>query len=229
MLLVLIFVSELKAEPQMWRHRQVSQVLPLFHGSRSHRCWQTAETFGASTKRCTKRELFFQMICRLKNWPSLLGAHTPRTPNGCTWSLRLARKSALAVEAEQANIRILNENWPGAFRPISMREKDVIMNCSGWSEDDSLSELTATGWAPAICGTLPQVQWTCAPCCWSCPIAFRECRNVHDTGRFRQPSLSVSAPPEYEKCRAFAISVRARHTRDGRAVITRKHMRRLRM
>ena len=70
----------------------------------------------------------------------------------------------------------------------------------------------------AIGGTLPQVQWTCAPCCWSCPIAFRECRNVHDTGRFRQPSLSVSAPPEYKKCRAFAISVRARHTRDGRAV-----------
>lgn len=31
-------------------------------------------------------------------------------------------------------------------------------------------------------------------CCWSCPIAFQECRNDHGTGRFRQPSLSVFAP-----------------------------------
>ena len=31
-------------------------------------------------------------------------------------------------------------------------------------------------------------------CCWSCPIAFQECRNDHGTGRFRQPSLRVFAP-----------------------------------
>ncbi len=33
----------------------------------------------------------------------------------------------------------------------------MIVNCSGWPEGDSLSELTATGWAPAVAGCRQQL------------------------------------------------------------------------